>query len=158
MSGTENPMGNMMVAREDRMTEIEGRLEHIFKESFEAKITLVGELTNSEAGPLGVDDGASLPLRVDHDCDGGDGGDAPGKHDHEGDDPGEGQAPVQLALLAPAVNGETGEEDTNPRIAFKQIIIVLVRSSNLPRSFKFKFVAPGAAKEVQLSDLTCQWP
>ena len=64
-------------------------------------------------------------MRVDHDSDGGDGGEAPGQHDHEGHGPGEGQASVELALLGPAVHGEAGEEDANPRITCKKTIYVL---------------------------------
>ena len=80
------------------------------------------ELTDSESGPLGEDDGAPPPMGVDHERDGGDGGEAATDHHYESHDPGAGQSPVDLALLFPSVHGEAGEKDAYPRVACKKII------------------------------------
>ena len=48
-------------------------------------------------------------MGVDHERDGGDGGEAAADHDNQGHGPGAGQSPVDLALLFPSVHGEAGE-------------------------------------------------
>ena len=73
-------------------------------------------------------------MGVDHERDGGDGGEAAADHHYESHDPGAGQSPVDLALrmerevpvdlalLFPSVHGEAGEKDAYPRVACKKII------------------------------------
>ena len=62
-------------------------------------------------------------MGVDHERDGGDGGEAAADHHNESHNPGAGQSPVDLALLFPSVHGEAGEEDAYPRVACKKLSI-----------------------------------
>ena len=125
MSGTENPIGNMMAARQKMLTEIK-RTENLLQISDLAFGNSTLQLTNSESGPLGEDDGPPVPVRVEHDGDSHEGREAAGHDEHERDDPGGGQATVGRASLAAAVDGQAREEDSYPRITCSEITASLL--------------------------------